>query len=118
MRFLFYISFFILFINCSGKLNNEKECYHWFNQMKHGLIQKKTIGGFILTMKYLPNQFIICKEILNDPTLKKEKNSLKEKYSHSMTFLLNIAPDSAAGNKGDIMLFDVWNKSDLNKTAI
>lgn len=57
-----------------------------------------------LTMKYLPPEYLLCKELKDHPSYtQQQSDSLKEAFYHTHTFLMTIGPDEEKGNKGDVM---------------
>lgn len=96
---------FVLFLISCQKEVGFKEYYKVLNDSENGMIQSKSINGLILTVKYLPANFLAFDEIRKDKYFKGDKDSLLKQYQNGHNILLSIAPDpKVRGNQEALYL--------------
>ena len=105
----------IFLFGCNRTPSTESEYLKWLADPDHGITQSKTINGTIITVKYIPDEYLVYKELKRMSgigNIGKIRDSLRSKYIHSRTFLLTIAPDVDKKNESDIMYSEVGNYQD------
>lgn len=101
-----WLGFHLLLGSCQQKINNQQALYRWINDADNGLVKQKSLGDITLTMKYLPPELLVGKELHSlkqaskymdsqkaDPeklNLNKAVDSLMQNYKNSRTFILNL----------------------------
>lgn len=94
-----WLGFHLLLVSCQQKIKSQQALYQWINDADNGLVKQKDLDGITLTMKYLPPELLVSKELQslkagpkkND--LKKTVDSLMQGYQNSRTFILNLSPN-------------------------
>lgn len=92
-RVFFLILIGVLLLGgCTNSLATEEEFLKWLNEPKNGLVKKTSANGFVLTLKYLPPEYLLYTE------RKKETGTHSqippEEFNESMTFILSIQHQS------------------------
>ncbi len=88
----------------------------WLNDPSNGLISGKKVGGFDLSMKYMPYDLLAYKEIKKDKSATQEVlDSVAELYDNSYTFILSIGSDESAGENFDVMHLGVYDEDAYNQ---
>ncbi|OFX36443.1 MAG: hypothetical protein A2X08_14595 [Bacteroidetes bacterium GWA2_32_17] len=77
----------------------------WLNDSENGLMKERIINGLQIKVKYLPPDYLSLKDKSSRNT-----DSLKDYYSHSLSFLLSINPEQV--NQKDIVYREVNDYSD------
>jgi len=81
----------LLLIKCSQGFNSTEEMYKWMKDPVNGMIITKLSGDKELTMKFLPVNYLVYKEIKeNQNRSDKQIDSLRQLYANSRSFLLTI----------------------------
>lgn len=120
LRFLSTIYLCLLFAcGSSGKVNSEESYVKWLNDEKNGLIKTKYIGELKLTVKYLPPDYVVYREMKsgNRKYSKQEKEKMLAEAKNTRTFILTIAPDKRRKGTGDIMFYNVKGEEDYTFRA-
>lgn len=102
----------VLVAGCAGDQKLGPEQYiKWVGDTENGLIKTRKVNGIEVSVKYLPNEYLIYKELKNIEEEQKQavNDSLYKAYEGTMTFLFTIGPDEEKGNKDDIMLTGLRN---------
>lgn len=101
-----YLTCFLLLAGCRQEIHDYSEYLKWINDEAHGLVKEKRINNLVLTVKYLPADYLVYRDLHeHQATSGKLKDSLSAQYRASKCFLLTIAPDKEKpGNDGDIMM--------------
>lgn len=76
----------------------------WLHDPDHGTVQSKRVGGLQISVKYVPPEYSVYRQIREDPALALQRDSLIAEQQKSMTFLLSLAPDSTIGARGNITM--------------
>ncbi|WP_232296778.1 hypothetical protein [Microscilla marina] len=89
------------FTSCQKVIKSQAALYQWVHNDNHGLIKKKTVGQVRLSMKYLPPELLVSKELRGQYTNRKMVDSLLAQYKTGRTFLLNLTL-SGEGDKASV----------------
>lgn len=101
---------------CEHRIQSEGELHHWLNDETHGLIRSKTINDFTLTIKYLPKEYLILKELKSVSSSNQYLiDSLAKQYENALAFLMTIKLDEG---ERDIMYEGVSNYIDYKQRVI
>ena len=100
----------ILMSSCSKKEIKDIPSFgEWINQTENGLIRIKKINNLKLSVKYLPPEYLALREVSEvHNSTRIMYDSLLKLYKKNSTFILNISPEGANGNK-DVMYAGVNN---------
>lgn len=117
------ICFFVLctvLLSCSKQqVNSVAEYSKWINNPDNGLIVTRKINGLKISVKYLPSDYLVYKEMQDDNgAIKNQLESLKNEYENSITFLMTISPDEDKGNKNDIMFDGITNYKEYSERLL
>ena len=108
------ISIFILIVmSCSSAIDSKEELLKWLGDADNGFVKKTKANGFVLSMKYLPEEYLALNEMNKDNIT--DMNSFQEyvnKFKNSKTFLLTISHDKETVNAGN---YDVANLSEYGQ---
>lgn len=105
--------FLLIAMSCSSSINNEKELLKWLGDSDHGFVKKTKANGFLLSMKYLPAEYLALNEMKKDN--KTDMNDFQgyvDKFKNSKTFLLTISHDEETVN---ISNYNVANLSEYGQ---
>ena len=92
------------------KIETVEEYLSWLNTEKNGLLKTRYINGFKISVKYLPQDYIVYQELDKEKSISEENaDSLLKKYEKSLTFIMTIGPDEREREGGDIMFQGVKN---------
>lgn len=85
----------LLFIaSCSNSITDINSYLKYLSDKENGLVIEKATGGILMRVKYLPTDYLVFNDLKNKenntPTL---KDSIKQSYQNSITFMLTIGPD-------------------------
>ena len=81
----------LTFVACQQGFNSPKEMHRWMSDPTNGMIISKQSANKELTMKYLPADFLVYKELKENQNTSKELiDSIKKHYVNSRSFLLTI----------------------------
>ena len=85
----------MLFIaSCSNSITDIDNYLKYLSDKENGLVIEKATGGILMRVKYLPTDYLVFNDLKNNEnntlTL---KDSIKQSYQNSMTFMLTIGPD-------------------------
>jgi hypothetical protein len=107
----------LLLASCSKKKVSTEEYLKYINQPENGLITTKKVNGFVLSLKYLPPEYLTAKELADLTTKKNQvvKDSLLKYNRQYKTFLLTFSPDEEKGNHNDVMLDGVKNYEEFSQ---
>lgn len=95
--------------NTPEYLDNVEVYLRWLNNPQNGLVRSKTVNGFSLTVKYLPPDYLACRELADGKEYSAAyKDSIRSIYNQGMSFLLRIAPDEES-HSSDIMFWNARN---------
>lgn len=109
-RILFVLIVAACMCSCSeDNPQTASEYYHWLNSEEHGFVKKQRINGVELTVKVLPQDLLVAKE-LNGSQDQQLKDSLRNAYRNTLTMVMTFAPDENKEAKGDIVFKGVENK--------
>ncbi len=114
MRVIFGILIGLSFLSCSRSSLEPKAYIKWVGQEENGLIKVKDVGGLNLAVKYIPNDYLVYKDIKSQKLecSNAVKDSLMEFYKHGYAFLLTMGPTNK--EHGDIMMANVGSKEEFN----
>lgn len=105
--------FLLIAIGCSSSINSEKELLKWLGDPGHGFIKKTKANGFLLSMKYLPAEYLALNEMKKDnKTDMKDFQGYVDKFKNSKTFLLTISHDEETVNVSN---YNVANLSEYGQ---
>ena len=120
VRWLSVLCFALLFAcGSSGEVNSEEAYVKWLNNEKNGLIKTKYIGELKLTVKYLPPDYVVYREVKSGSKKysKEEKEKMLAEAKNTRTFILTIGPDERKKGTGDIMFYNVKGEEDYTFRA-
>lgn len=107
----------MMFYSCSDKINKEEDFLRWLNNDKNGLVKRQRANNFILSMKYMPSNYLDYIECKNEEN-KSVKGVNYQSFNNSLTFLFMVDTDSKY-SMNDITRYDVYSlqeyKSRINK---
>jgi len=107
------ILFLALFISCNATIDTEKELLKWLSKPSNGFVKKSSANGFVLSMKYLPPEYLALNEYRKDDgNGNKSFNDYLASFDKSRTFLLTIIHDD---ENVDASKYGVSNLSDYSK---
>ncbi|WP_132065886.1 MULTISPECIES: hypothetical protein [Aquimarina] len=105
--------FLLIAMGCSSSINSEKELLKWLGDPDHGFIKKTKANGFLLSMKYLPAEYLALNEMKKDnKTDMKDFQGYVDKFKNSKTFLLTISHDEETVNVSN---YNVANLSEYGQ---
>ncbi len=107
---IYLFGVFVLFLaSCGGKkIRDFGEYSQWLNEPENGVVKSRTVLGIKYTLKYLPVDYMVYKDVSGRGSkTKAEIDSIRKQYEHSLTFVLNINPIDQQG--GSIMSRDIRN---------
>jgi hypothetical protein len=109
-KLLCYALLFIAALTgCTGRKETDsvQQYLSWINDPEAGLVQRRQVNNLLLSVKYLPPQYLASRDRDLSP---EGKDSMARYYSESKAFLLTItplaAPDKEPG-KSDVMFYDL-----------
>ena len=95
----------VMLLNACGQttISSYDDYLQWLNDVENGLVVNKEVNGITLKVKHLPAHYLAYQDLSNKPFIKKEvADSIINKYSKSLTFLVTIGVDGQI-KKGDVM---------------
>ncbi len=117
IRILSIISLLFL-ISCGTKeFTSESDYYKFINNEKNGLTKKKTTNEFEITVKFLPTDYLVFKEVKDKIIDKKTIDSLEKIYSSSKSFLISINPLRKVDNN-DALFYNAQNMEDYKERIL
>jgi hypothetical protein len=116
----FYIFSVIIFTSCSlfHRELEWKEYVKYINDEDNGLVVKKYANHLELTLKYLPADYLVHRELNNDASFtSKQRDSILESYSHNLTFMLSINPDEREEESiiEDVLFYNLKTKEEYTQ---
>lgn len=107
-RFFVILFFGALLQACSGKkVSNAEDYSMYLNNEANGFKKSKKVGDMLISVKYLPVDFLALKDLDSDKN-KKKYDSLINSYKSSTTFLLSF--QTIKGQSGeDVMTKGIEN---------
>lgn len=121
MKKFFYLLFIVfIFSGCTkSKVNSVFEYSKWLADHENGLVLTKKIKGLIISVKYLPSEYLIFKELSEEEgNAEKNAEQVKKEYENAITFLMTIGPDESKNNKNDIMFEDIENYKEYSERLL
>ncbi len=92
------------------------EYYRWVNDPERGLMKRQVVNGVVLTVKYLPPEYLAHQYLQGENGAGAEKrDSLLRAYRNSLCFMLTIA---AADSSGDVMTRGIGSYQEFNDRAV
>ena len=77
------------------------EYLQWVNDPAHGLVVSRTVGGLRITVKYLPPEYRVFRELQASRKVEspdaESRTKAERRNAQSVAVLFTIAPDSTAG---------------------
>src|SRR5256885_1121145 len=80
----------LFLLSCKKEFHNVNEFYKWWNNEANGLTKVKTINDFKLSVRFMPENYLVYNAMKGNRSL--SLDSIKNKYKNSLTFLLTIEP--------------------------
>ena len=101
-------------LGCAHSVRTQGEYMKWLNDPSNGIVKTKHIGGFDIKVKFLPPSFLLNQDVSKNISgiTPKEKDSLLNIYTHSLTFMMTLGPDEADSNTISIMYAGVKTYKD------
>jgi len=90
--------FFIISTSCSTTISNETELLKWLGDTDNGFVKKTKANGFVLSMRYLPPEYLALNEMQKDSRDMSFFDEYVDKFKDSKTFLLTISNDNESLN--------------------
>lgn len=92
-----------LFQGCSpSTMHTAKEYNAWLNNPENHCKVSKKVGNMVISMKYMPPQFLALKEYESTNRLL-NYDSLLSSYEHSVTFLMSF--ETKQGQEGEDVMY-------------
>ncbi len=83
------VSVSLILEGCTNGLSSETELLKWLSEPRNGLVKTTSANGFVLTLKYLPPEYLVYME------QKKGGIEIQSKeFDDSMTFIFSIEHQS------------------------
>ena len=101
--------------NCRQGIKTEQDFYKWLNDENNGLVKTRKANGLVISLKYLPSDFIVWKETKGKGFNKAQIDSLANLNKGSLTFLLTVAPEKE--EQGDVMYQGITNTQEYKQKA-
>jgi len=97
----------IMNLGCKpGVISDAREYYAYLANPQNGLVKEKSVAGVQYRLKYLPEDYLAFNLTGKTGTISRSRrDSLANRFEHSLTFLLNIGP--AKGEHFDVTRLDV-----------
>lgn len=118
MTRLFFLLFSAsMFLGCSRMtIESDHEMLRWINNEENGFTQSKYANGLKLTVKYLPMEYLVLKELKSSKTYsRKTVDSLIGRYKNSKAFVFTISPDEREESGSDVMYKNVQSLSEFKQ---
>lgn len=109
----------VLLSTCAGRRQLDAKAYmKWFSDADNGLTRTKQVNGYLITLKYIPAEYLIYKEFngMVSATVAK-KDSIAEYYKHNLNFVLSISP-TGSDDEGRNILYDKIEKFEDYKSRV
>lgn len=107
LKEIILIVFSIVFMQCHNTIDDKAELMRWMANKNNGLIKQHSGNGFLLTLKYLPPEYLAINEVDSDGgNSTKSYSEYLNNFKYSRTFLLTIAHDNT---KVDITNYNVFS---------
>ncbi len=113
-----YKSSFILFslltcfYSCNDSIDSKEELLTWMADVDNGYVKKNRANGFLLSMKYLPTEYLAINEMNKDGNSSKLYNEYLKEFENSKTFILTIVHEDKTI---DASTYKVSNLSEYSK---
>lgn len=121
MKWLIHITLITtLFSSCSSEeiFKSEASYNAALNNTDYGLVKTKTVNGIIMSVRYLPTDLLVLRELNNRTTVSQaELDSLRQQYVNSKTFVLTLTPDTNQ-TKADLMFGGVGSKEEYQEKVL
>lgn len=118
---LIYLLFFLplLICSCGDKIKTVKDFTAYMNDPKNELKLSKSVNGVLVTVMYLPAEYVSLKELENSDGIKNVSmyNSLLEQNKQTLSFLMVLGPDESK-SKDDIMYKGLSNFKEYVKRSM
>lgn len=119
MGILFFCLFLLLSSSaCKERVKMLPEYVAWLNDTSNGMVQSKTVHGLRITVKYIPAEYIVCRQIQRDSHLQAHRDSLMHIQGKNKTFLLSLSPDSATGFYGNVVMRGITNYEEFTERVM
>lgn len=102
----------VLLYSCNTSFTNEKDFFNWLNNKKNGFVKETSANRFLLTMKYLPPEYLAFNEISKSDDNNKSFNDYLEEFKNSRTFLLIISPEDIGV---DVSKYGIFNMDEYKQ---
>lgn len=107
-------------VSCTKKIES-KDFLKWLSKEENGLVKTKRSNGFAITLKYLPLDYFVSRELLNQDLKQVEFNaarfsdSIRKEHAENLYFMLHIDNDtSVVRGSADIMFRDIYDYGSYN----
>lgn len=107
----------LFWASCSPSELSTEEYFKYLVDRENGLYQTKRINQFAVTARYLPAEYWVYRDYQAAELEKINIDSLKEAYKGNLTFMLQIAPNKAAGHEFDVMTQTVSSEKAYKQQA-
>lgn len=81
---------------CSNSISDYEEYMRYVSDEDNGLVKHKAIAGIQMSVKYLPVDYSVYRELkeLDEKPNEKQKKKLRDSYKNSALFMLTLGPDT------------------------
>jgi hypothetical protein len=107
----------LICFSCKPEIHSEKELYAFLNNPDHGFVVTKSINNVVMSVKYLPGEYLAFKEMKSSQSNKSQADSLLRAYRNTRTFLLTLQPDSSKTG-GELMYKGISAYSDYKVRVV
>jgi hypothetical protein len=90
----------------TSEVNSIEGYLKWLENPANGLTKKKVVNNLKLKAKYLPQQYLLHRE-LGSSANPQEKQQLSDKYKGSINFLFSIKPEDSKMGGNSLIWFGV-----------
>lgn len=116
MKRFSYLFLWCVLIGCvSSSCNHSMEpsvYLRWLNNPENGVVLSKKNNGFIVTVKYLPTDYFISKELIKTKDIA-QADSIRSLYKDNVYFIMHIDNDpEKIEESADIMFRDIHGYPD------
>jgi hypothetical protein len=118
MKRIYFLCCLFLIFSCKEEVTSVAAYSKWINKKENGLISTRKINNLKITVKYLPSDYLIYKDVTGNNLTDAGIDSIKKKYENTLTFLMSLEPDDERGNKSDVMYGGVGSYEEYSKRLL
>lgn len=122
MKLFLQFTFLLIIVgSCNSGVSTKEELLTFINSNQDSFVRTKRVNKFNISVKYLPPQFFVLKELSGGHSPKsKVVDSLMNIYGNSRTFLLTVSSDETAENpiKDNVMFYGSESIQEYKERAV